>query len=283
MGGYSWSGDWFLRRKRLYFINNEITKTIPHILFFQEMLAKKGDSYDSDFSILERSSLAYYEPFLAEYKTHTETEEIELAGTYLRLETGTEDVSLEKSLMWDLGETGYLIYQKIVLHGKPLYLFNINMPKEEENWRKSFVFIKKQMKRSLRTEKSCYNNIIVAGYFNEPPRSDGLKDLMRSFNLKDTSESVCKQRENLCFTKNPSNPILNSSSLINEFKKSEKILVHKSTQLYNAKLVYNQNYPSLPDFKSKYKLHSLAPSLRYGWQAEIKLAPCKIKNNLFKN
>ena len=108
----SWQSDWFFRRKRLSLINQEISKTIPNIILFQEMMKKTGNAYDSDSSILERSSLAYYESFLDRYKTHKKSQEEELAGSYLRFDIGMESAYLEKRLMWDLGKSGYLVYQK---------------------------------------------------------------------------------------------------------------------------------------------------------------------------
>lgn len=274
----SWKGDWFLRRKRLQLVDQVITKTIPNIIFFQELLAKKGNKYNSDAAILEHASLAYYDSFLSEYKTHQDTDETEYGATYVRLEEAMEKIYLAKNLMWDMGSDGYLIYQKLMLKDKPIYLFNVNMPSKNESSSQWYRFLKKQMKKTLSTENICYNNIIVAGHFGDKANNREFYSFMKSFDLIDSSQGFCEMKNN-CYTENPANPILDSSNLTNSLQRSERILVHKSTQVYNSKIVYTEESPSLPEFRSKYHLYSLTPSIRYGWQTKINLASCLIKKN----
>ena len=268
----SWSGDWFFRRKRLSLVNQEIVKTVPNLILFQEMMKKTGNPFDSDSSILERSSLAYYDAFLDEYKLHRETGEKELSGSYLRFDIGIETSHLEKRLMWDLGKSGYLTYQKILTQGIPLYLFNVNMPREDKNPLKSLFFIKRQIQKSLKNETICYNHIVVGGFFNPNLKESDLKDFLFSLNLVDTG-IACPSNE-LCFTQAPSNPVFNSSSLLNEFKRPDRIFVHNSTKVLSSHVVYKKVHTTPINFKRKYKLHSLNPSLRYGWQTEVQFASC---------
>ena len=268
----SWRGDWFLRRKRLSLVNEEIVKTVPNIILFQEMMKKTGNPFDSDSSILERSSLENYDSFLDEYKLHKATGEKEFSGSYLRFDIGIEMSHLEKRLMWDLGNSGYLTFQKILIQGVPLYIFNINMPREDHNPLQSLFFIKSQIQKALKNEEKCYNNIVVGGYFNPKIRDKDLNDFLLSLNLIDTVVA-CSSSEP-CFTQAPSNPLFNSSSLVNEFKRADRIFVHNSTKILSSHVVYKKTHKAPLNFKQKYKLHNLNPSLRFGWETEVQFSKC---------
>ena len=271
----SWKGDWFLRRKRLYFIDKEITETIPNILLFEEMLHKQGNPYDSDKAILETNSLAYYDSFPSKYKLHTDTEEVEQGATYVRLESSiAEEVLLKKEKIWKLKDGAYLIYQKLVFDEKPLSVFNVNMPKGKINPKEWLTFLKEKMSEILDQEKHCYNNVIFGGFFGEFSETKELEKLMKIFNLVDTAKNFCSKGDHLCDTEHPSNPILNSSKLENKFRRSQRIYVHRTSLTKSAGVVYNETYESLSDFKLKYKLYSLGPSLYYGWQAKVQLSSC---------
>lgn len=252
---------------------------MPNVILFQEMLAKSSSPSDSDASILEKSSLAYFDEFITDYKKHRDTEEIEQAGTYLRVEgSETEEIILGHELMWDIGKTGYLLYQKIFIKEDPFYIFNIKLPRENKNPERLYAFLKRTMTRALDGENRCYNYILLAGFFGDFDNSPQLQQLARDFNLTDTGAKLCEVESHECYTESSANPVLNSSSFKNQFRRSERIYIHKSALVSSAQLVYNKQHESLPNFKLKYKLYKLSPSLYYGWQAKVQLPSCLTRN-----
>lgn len=267
----SWEGDWLLRRKRLALLDNLLATNLPNIIFFQEMLKK--NTSDSDAAILESSSLAYYKNLPLSIKEDPETGEEEFAATYIRLEDMSSETIHAKQTLWELEESSYIVFQKLSIEEEPLYLFNVNFPRNSKNPAKLFVFLRDKIEETLKTHKLCNNHVIVAGYFGNQKLHE-LNLMMRFLDLVDTASDFCDD-EHLCDTKNPSNPIFNSSELENKFKRTDRIFVHKSTEITSAQITYEKHVSSLPSFKAKYHLHSIAPSLRYGWQAKIKFSQCK--------
>lgn len=271
----SWEGDWLLRRKRLHFIDKQITKAIPNILLLQEMMSKNGNPYDNDAAILERSSLAYYDDFVTEHRLHENTEEMEMMGTYVRLDSAsTEEILLLKKQTWNLGKEGSMVFQKLSLEGSPLYLFNINMPKGKLDTGEWVKVLHDNITDALESENSCRNQIILAGFFGELASKLQFAKLMDKFDLIDTGVPFCSAVGKKCYTESPTNPILNSSSLPNQFRRSERIYVHKSTLVSEGRLVYTKSFDSLPSFKLKYKLFTLPSSLYYGWETKVKFSSC---------
>jgi hypothetical protein len=269
----SWEGDWLLRRKRLSLLDKLLANNLPNIIFFQEMLNK--NAIDSDAAILESSSLAYYKSFPVSIKEDPKTDEEEFSSIYVRLEDLPPDAIKATKKVWKLEDSSYLIFQKLIVNRKPLYLFNVNIPYENKDPEKFFVFLRNKIEESIMAQEDCLNHIIVAGYFG----SEKLRDLnlmMRFLGLIDTASGFCSERQ-MCDTQNPSNPIFNSSSLENKFSRTDRIFVHKSTRIEKAGITYSEHTPSLASFKAKYQLHSIAPSLRYGWQTKIKFARCSKK------
>ena len=269
----SWEGDWLLRRKRLALLDKLLANNLPNIIFFQEMLYKNAT--DSDAAILESSSLAYYKSFPVSIKEDPETDEEEFSSIYVRLEDLPPDAIKATKKVWKLEDSSYLIFQKLIVNRKPLYLFNVNIPYENKDPEKFFVFLRNKIEESIMAQEDCLNHIIVAGYFGSEKLQD-LNLMMRFLGLIDTASGFCSEGQ-MCDTQNPSNPIFNSSSLENKFIRTDRIFVHKSTRIENAGITYSEHTPSLSSFKAKYQLHSIAPSLRYGWQTKIKFARCSKK------
>jgi len=269
----SWEGDWLFRRKRLALLDKLLENNLPNIIFFQEMLLK--NAIDSDAAILESSSLAYYKNLPVFIKEDPETDEEEFASVYLRFEDLPPDAVKATKKVWKLDDSSYLVFQKLIVSGKPLYLFNVNLSSESKNPEQFFIFLRNKIEESIMAQEDCLNHIIVAGHFGGE-KLHNLNLMMRFLGLIDTASDFCDDGK-MCDTKNPSNPILNSSSLENKFSRTDRIFVHKSTRIENAGITYSEHTSSLPSFKAKYQLHSMAPSLRYGWQAKIKFARCSKK------
>ena len=265
----SWKGDWILRRKRLNLVDEIIKESSPNIVFFQELLAKDNKA-DSDAAILEYSSLSYHKPYSFFYKEYEDTGEKEFAANYILMGNYKVESSNQAKLE-PLLNNGYMVFQKVFLDRVPFYLVNIKMGDGDTT--EAFVQLTRKLKKHLEGINDCYNQIIVAGHFKGQSNHPSYDRFLRTFNLVDSAWKFCEMNKD-CYTESPKNPLLSNSHLESKISRSERILTHKTSKIISSHVAFNKEEKTLKPFKEKYNLHTLTPSLRYGWEAKVSFGIC---------
>lgn len=268
----TWKGDWLLRHKRLTLIDQNLSNEHPDLIFFQEVLEKKDNIYQSDINILKAGTLNSYDIKKSSVITFESTAEIESGVLAYKQD---EDLlsAFDPAITWKMGEDGYIILNKTTFENKPLYLFNVKMP-QTTNHQKWFQFMENKIQGTLLSPNhKCKNRIIIAGFFVGEPDSIHYQNFLRNLSLKDSARGFCEMKTS-CATQVLDHNLAQIALTNSSNRRSDRILVHQSTSVMNSEVNFNNKVPAQEKLKKKYGLNFIYPSLRFGWKTNIVLAKC---------
>ena len=269
--GEDWRGDWLFRRERLELIDTGLRKTKPDLIFFQELMARRGSPSDSDRNILMRGALQGYDWDYFPVRYWSDTQENEFHAVAFGLPIRSEEYTIELKRFWKLGADGGVTLSVIRLLGQRVLLFNTMAPSlmDDGRW---YQDLDNALTEALKLKPTCLERVIIAGYLPLKFNSFWYNQFKSRFSLKDTAEGVCEVASD-CYTASLDNEIFASASGNESPGQKDRILVHKNVRVFNSGAIF-RSPKEVSDLKGKYGLKKIWPSLRYGWGALIQLPRC---------
>jgi hypothetical protein len=270
-GTKSWKGDWLFRRSRLEIVDQEVQRIKPDLIFFQDVLARRANSFDSDRDILSRGSLDGYLWDLVPLGYHEDTDEEFFQGVAASYTMKVAEIP-EQDRMIALGDNGYMTVHKISWELEPLLLFNVKMPDdpgEAEDWYGKMVDV---VRGEIARANACPERIVIGGYMPSAS-SDKFKQMQADLGLKDSSSGFCEQ-EYQCFTATPLNGLYATAMSSDRQEQVDYILVPEPTEVIQSEIAYS-GYKKTLDYEQAYNLSGLWASLRFGWQTTVRFSKCQ--------
>ena len=267
-----WKGDWVFRRHRLELIDKQLRYTRPDLIIFQEVMERAGSYADSDRNILGEGALRNYEWDLIDITDYEDTQEVQFNASAVALPLSFSVVPEDMKKFWPLGDDGFMTLSCIELENKPVLVLNVQMPSALEQAQIWYQFIAEQLRQIWQTTPFCPERTVIAGYMPNQVVSNPLTSMLNDLRFRDTSVGVCDLASN-CYTATPLNELFAVISDNRPPGQFDRILVHRSALVSQAMINFNKSESFAPTEK-KFGLTSLWPTVRFGWNATVKLAGC---------
>lgn len=278
----SWKGNWLFRRERLNILDRGLKDSKSDLIIFQDVMGKQQNPFDFDRAILGVGSLKDYEWQMAKVFDYKDTFESEYAAVVTGLPLRfPPQPQIDRKQMWRIGRDGYLSIFSARNEGQDILIFNIKIPDQSANHKRVFSLLKAKARLLLKDHRYCKRRVIFAGYFPGQLDDESYMNFTREFNLVDASNGFC-ERESDCYTATPLNDLYRFSHGDVRPRRSDRILLHKSTIVYTSERNFHKE--SLPDSLGR-KLKSVADDEfafetkawatdRAGWITRLRFARC---------
>ena len=268
-----WRGDWLFRRHRLDLIDRQLRYTRPDLVVFQELMERAGSYADSDRNILAEGALRNYEWDPIDVVDYDDTQEVQYNTTAVALPLSFSMVPDDMKKFWSLGDDGYMTVSCIELENKPVLLMNVQMPSSMDQAQIWYQSVAEQIRQIWKTTPFCPERTIIAGYLPNQGVTSPLRKLLMELRFKDSSQGFCELASD-CYSATPLNELFSAISDNSPPGQVDRILVHRSALVSQAMINFNKP-EELPVMEKKYGLTSLWPTVRFGWNATVKLAGCR--------
>jgi len=269
----SWNGDWVFRRDRLELVDLVLRNSKPDIAVLQEVMARRGNTAESDKSILLAGALADYgwsEIAVSDFADTHEIQSMALA-TAVSLKVKAEaDPNLRDS--WQIGTDGFLTATTLEIEGEPVAVFNVQMPASIGQKYLWYTFVEDQVVSRLKRLGICRNRVIIAGYMPADQDSKRFADFMRRLQLRDSSVGFC-QIASKCHTATSVNEIFMATVGDETPAQMDRVLVHQSAVVYSSARNFDNSDPN-NRYAKGFGISRLWPTQRFGWATQIRLAKC---------
>lgn len=262
-----WKGDWIFRRERLNLIDDELLKLKPDLIFFQELLQKKGNPLESDQKILSSSSLSGYSWYLSKPKDHSHTGELESLAVTLKHPLSFSENYFQETV--DLnGST--LFFKNIKFNEQNVLVINMNL-ESHFSYTDTEQTIRK-ISTALKLGNTCRQRLLLVGH--APPESfDKINKIKDAFNLKDSAKGFCNM-ESHCYTASPSNLLFQKTYGEAYSQRVDFILINELSIIHTSSPAFSQAKESKLGYYKQYGMEFLFPSVRFAWLSEIRLPRC---------
>jgi endonuclease/exonuclease/phosphatase family metal-dependent hydrolase len=268
-----WRGDWLFRRARLDLIDRELRTAKPDIIVMQEVMSKIENPSESDRNILLAGAMREYDWHyrgIRDYEDSQESESMAVAvGLPLKID---RPATLSRREFWELGDDGFLVATEIDFEGRPLIIFNVQMPSAEVNRDIWYTFIGDRIHERLLEVKICSRRLVISGYLPGSLDSQRYRALRDRFELKDTSEGFCEQ-EGTCYTATPINEIFMGTVGDQRPARNDRILVHQDAFVRAVGVNFDKSVES--EEAKSYGIEKLWPTQRFGWYATLRFPACE--------
>ncbi len=263
----TWKGDWLFRRERLTLIDKELGDTKPDLIFFQEMMKKDSNPFESDQGILSAGVLHGYKWHLSEPRIHTDSGEEEFLAMAI---TPPLQFSDEASLSTLKLSNNAMVWKDVKLEKQSVLLVNLKLdisvkPDEVEK-------IIQEIKNQVQLRHICKHRVIIAAYVPTEVYSV-IAQLSDALHLQDSSRAFCNI-ESSCFTTHSRNQLFQITYGERLAAKVDFILVPKSAVVFDSHLQYTSYRELKVGYFKEFGLEALWPSDRFGWQTEFVLGRC---------
>lgn len=260
------------RRDRLELVDQGLRDVRPDVLVLQDVMARSGDSAESDQRILMAGSLADYdwhEERIAEHKDTRESQALVLALTVpYRFELASPEIANH----WSIGDDGYLAAATFDYEGQPVDVFNVQMPSHPDPSYVDYAFIEEIVLQRLKALHHCPKRFILAGYIPGDENAKQFGKFLAALQLKDVSNGYC-QVASTCFTATPANDIFMATVGDEAPARTDRILVHTGSLVYSSGRDFEANDPS-NRYARSFGISRLWPTQRFGWASQVRLARC---------
>jgi hypothetical protein len=270
--GRSWSGDWQFRRDRLDLIDATLRDVRPDIVVMQNAMRRAGSVSESDELILKSGSLNRYDWKDYTVETLTESGEDRMLAVAVSRPLFHRKLSENARNYTKFGVDGHMIYLPVDVDGKPVIVFNVQMPSKIDQSGLWYSLIEERIKEAVREFHSCNERVIVAGYLPFEQESRRFKDFLTGLRLKDTGSGYCQSAER-CNTASPLNGIFLATRGDESASQVDRVMTHELSLVYGAGANFTRTMES-SDYYDSYSLSRVWPSQRYGWVARVRIPNC---------
>ncbi len=268
----SWKGDWLFRRERLEFVDEQLRISRPDIVVFQEALTRRDSPSESDMNILGAGALEGYEwdaPLVATYR---DTQELQYNSVAVGLPVKLLPKDPNVKAVWPISVDGAMSYSLLELDEKPILVVNLDMPEATQKADAWYEFVRAEIRNLLKDVGICSQRLLVAGHIPGSSIWKGYSELLKEFNLKDTTTGFCEAASD-CLTTTTQNDLFASINNGQASSHSERILVHNDAIVFSSNTAMNKMRPK-SEIGPQYGVHRLWASPSFGWEAELRLARC---------
>lgn len=268
----SWQGDWEFRRDRLDVIDNGLRDIRPDIAVFQNALARSGSTSESDKIILSAGALARYDWYDAIIDTLKESGEDRSLAIAVTKPFLIDTAPTEDRTYWQMGADGHLAFFTLNGGTEPILVANVLMPSRRDQVGLWYSFVQERIQERVRRGKACLNRVIVAGYLPIDQDNRRAREFMEVLRLHDSATGFC-QNADRCQTATLNNEMFTLLKSDEAGGQVDRILVNASATLLSAGLAFTKSVEST-QYKDIYHMSHIWASVRFGWMARVKFAPC---------
>jgi hypothetical protein len=269
----SWNGDWVFRRDRLELIDVILRNTKPDVALLQEVMARRGNTAESDKSILLAGAFADYGWFDYKVMDFSDTHEIQtmaLATAVSIKKVNEADPTVRDS--WQIGTDGFLTATTVDFEGEPIAVFNVQMPAKIGQKYLWYTFVEDQVVARIKRLGICRNRVIIGGYMPSDQDSKRFADFMARLQLRDSSAGFC-QMASKCHTATSVNELFMATVGDETPGQMDRILVHQSAVVYSSARNFDNSDPN-NRYAKGFGISRLWPTQRFGWATQVRLAKC---------
>lgn len=268
----SWQGDWEFRRDRLDVIDNGLRDIRPDIAIFQNALARSGSTSESDKIILSAGALARYDWYDAVVDTLKESGEDRSLAIAVTKPFLIDTAPTEDRTYWQMGADGHLAFFTLNGGSEPVLVADVLMPSRRDQVGLWYSFVQERIQERVKQRKTCLNRVIVAGYLPIDQDNRRARDFMEVLRLRDSASGFC-QNADRCQTATVNNEMFTLLKSDEGGGQLDRILVNASAAVLTAGLAFTKSVEST-QYKEVYHMSHIWASVRFGWMARVRLAPC---------
>ena len=268
----TWQGDWEFRRDRLDVIDNGLRDIRPDIAIFQNALARSGSTSESDKIILSAGALARYDWYDSVVDTLKESGEDRSLAIAVTKPFLIDTAPTEDRTYWQMGADGHLAFFTLNGGADPILVADVLMPSRRDQVGLWYSFVQERIQERVKQRKVCLNRVIVAGYLPIDQDNRRARDFMEVLRLRDSATGFC-QNADRCQTATLNNEMFALLKSEEGGGQVDRILVNGSAGVLSAGLAFTKSVES-SQYKEIYGLSHIWASVRFGWMARVKLAPC---------
>lgn len=275
-GRKPWLGDWEFRRDRLEIVDAALRDLRADVVVFQNALRRTGSASEADDLILKSGSLARFEWQDVAIESLVESGEDRLLAVSVARPGNVQLASQSGDRSyWQLGVDGHVAMFLVSLrpNAEPVLVVNVLMPSRRDQVGLWYSFLKERVMERVSSKQVCSGRVIISGFLPEEQDSKRAAEFLTQLNLRDTAAGVC-QNASRCQTATSANGIYSLTRGDEGFGQMDRILVHKSTEILNAGLVFTESRDSAY-YRESYGLSKVWASQRYGWSARFRLPSCR--------
>ena len=269
----NWNGDWVFRRDRLDLVDIVMRNSKPDIAVLQEVMARRGNTAESDSGILLAGAFADYtwtEQIVLEHSDTHENQSMAVVSAVSLKVKSERDPAIRES--WQIGTDGFLTATTLDFDGDPIAVFNVQMPARIGQKYLWYTFVEDQIVARIKRLGICRNRLVIAGFLPADQDSKRFNDFMRRLQLRDSSVGFC-QIAGKCHTATSINELFMATVGDETPGQLDRVLVHQSAVVYSAGRNFDNSDPNSRYVKN-FGISRLWPTQRFGWLSQVRLAKC---------